>query len=125
MWINAVHVEGDPAGAAVCAGLLALALHQGHLPSPPLPLPPHQDLPHPQVKLPLISLKIHCLFSKQGKYSMIYHNKLKSLCLNEGKLSVLYHNKKNNGCFTKNKITSLYFEEEPIHFYITHYRYYH
>jgi hypothetical protein len=51
--MNGIYVEGDTAGAAVRAGLLALALHQGHLPSPPLPLPPHQDLPHPQVKPPL------------------------------------------------------------------------
>jgi len=48
--------EGGAAVAAVCAGVLALALHHRHLPPSTLPLPAHQDLPHSQVNISICSL---------------------------------------------------------------------
>jgi hypothetical protein len=55
--------EGGAAVAAVCTGVLALALHHRHLPPSPLPLPAHQDLPHSQVNISNI-LPLTFLFVK-------------------------------------------------------------
>jgi hypothetical protein len=64
IYLSTYHrAKGGAAVAAVCAGVLALALHHCHLPPSSLPLPAHQDLPHSQVNisnlLPLILLFCH------------------------------------------------------------------